>query len=277
MQEFYKWLGCHFFMACFQGIDNQDEWWSQQPISIFKGAPFRQSKFMTRNRFTDITCKIRFTNKETPTVASNGFVDRFHEVRQILDAFNDHYNQNYVASWISCLDKLMSSWLSKFFPSFMCVPCKRHMFGNEYHTIADGDGGKPIMFWIKLVEGTDHPKKADGSWAFPSEYDRLSKMTKTMLEMMKPLHGTGKFVVVGSGFCVCDGVIACHKKGVNFQVYIKKHQHWPKGVPGDHINEYLRGALLSNFKTLVQEFDGVLFLIHCCRDADWVSKIMSIH
>ncbi len=98
MQEFYKWLGCHFFMACFQGIDNQDERWLQQPISMFKGAPFRLSKFMTRNCFTDITCNIRFTNKETPTVASNGFVDWFHNVRQMLDPFNNHYNQNYVAS-----------------------------------------------------------------------------------------------------------------------------------------------------------------------------------
>jgi hypothetical protein len=73
MQEFYKWLRCHFFMACFQGIDNQDERWLQQPISMFQGAPFRLSEFMMRNRFTDIACKICFTNKETPTVAFNGF------------------------------------------------------------------------------------------------------------------------------------------------------------------------------------------------------------
>jgi hypothetical protein len=183
---------------------------------MFEGAPFRLSKFMTRNRFTDITCKIHFTNKETPTVTSNGFMDWFNKVRQMLDAFNDHYNQNYVASWISCLDESMSSWLSKFCPSFMCVPCKPHPFGNEYHTIANREGGKPIMFWIKLVKGKDRPKKANGSWAFPSEYDCLSKTMKTMLEMTKPLHSTGKVVVADSGLCVRDGVIACHKKGVNF-------------------------------------------------------------
>jgi hypothetical protein len=105
----------------------------------------------------------------------------------MLDAFNDHYNWNYIASWISCLDELMSSWLSKFCPGFMCIPCKPHPFGNEYNTIADGDQGKPIMFWIKLVEGKDRPKKTDGSWEFPSEYNRLSKTIKTMLEMTKPL------------------------------------------------------------------------------------------
>ena len=54
MHEFYKWLGCHFFMACFQGIDDRDEWWSQRPVSLFSGAPFRLNEFMSRNRFNDI-------------------------------------------------------------------------------------------------------------------------------------------------------------------------------------------------------------------------------
>jgi len=74
---------------------------------------------MTRNRFHEITCKIHFTDKKTPTVASNGFVDWFHGVREMLDAFNNHYDRNYVASWISCLDESMSSWLSKYCPGFM--------------------------------------------------------------------------------------------------------------------------------------------------------------
>ncbi len=271
MQEFYKWLGCHFFMACFQGINDQDDWGSRQPVNMFEGAPFWLTDSMTGKCFADITSSISFTDKEMPT----GFVDWFHEVRQMLDAFNDHYDRNYVASWMSCLNESMNSWLSKFCPGFMCVPCKPHPFGNEYHTIADGDQGKPILFRMKLVERKDRPKKADGSWAFPSEYNCLQKTTKTMLEMMKPLYGMGKVVVADSGFCVCDGVIACHHKGVNVQAYVKKRGHWPKGVPSNHINEHLKEAPLGHCKMLVQEVDGVRFLVHCCRDADWVSKIMS--
>jgi hypothetical protein len=110
MQEFYKWLGCHFFMACFQGINNRDDWWSQQPISMFEDAPFRLNGYMTRNHFLNITTHIHFTNNDMPTVASSSFVDRFHEVCQMLDAFNDHYNRNYAASWLSCLDESMSSF-----------------------------------------------------------------------------------------------------------------------------------------------------------------------
>ncbi len=226
MQEFYKWRGCHFFMSCFQGIDNRDARWSQQPISMFEGTPFRFHDYMSGTRFKDITAHIHFTNKETPTVASDGFVDRFHEVRQMLDAFNDHYDRNYVASWLSCLDESMSSWLSMFCPGFfMAVPCKPHPFGNEYHSIANGDDGKPIMFRINLVKGKDCSKKADGSWAFPLEYDRLQKTTKTMMEMTKPLHGTGEVVVGDSGFCVHEGDIELNKKGVYFQAYVKKRSH----------------------------------------------------
>ena len=143
----------------------------------------------------------------------------------MLEAFNDHYDCNYVASWLSCLDKSMSSWLSKFCPGLMCVPRKPHSFGIEYHTIADGDQGKPILFQIKLVKGKDCPKKADGTCAFPSEFNHLQKTTKRMLEMTKPLYGMGKVVVADSSFCVCDGVVACHNKGVYMQAYVKKCGH----------------------------------------------------
>ena len=93
MHDFYKWLGCHFFMACFQGIDDRDEWWSQRPVSLFSGAPFRLNEFMTRNRFTNITSHIRFTEKPPPTVASHGFVDRFHEVREMLDQLSGRVDE----------------------------------------------------------------------------------------------------------------------------------------------------------------------------------------
>ena len=100
---------------------------------------------------------------------------------------------------------------------------------------------------------------------------------KTMLEMTKPLYGTGKVVVGDSSFCIRDGVIACHLKGVKVQAYVKKRGHWPKGVPGNHINEHLREDPLGYCKMLVQKVDGIHFLVHCCRDADWASKIISTH
>ncbi len=40
LQEFYIWLGCIFFMACYEGVPDRELWWSMKPIDMFNGAPF---------------------------------------------------------------------------------------------------------------------------------------------------------------------------------------------------------------------------------------------
>jgi hypothetical protein len=40
LDEFYKWLGCNFFMACFQGI------WSKEAVLMFDGASFCLNSIM---------------------------------------------------------------------------------------------------------------------------------------------------------------------------------------------------------------------------------------
>jgi hypothetical protein len=178
---------------------------------------------MPWRRYREITVAMQFTDAPPPTIKTEGFVDRFHEVRNMIDCFNQYYSESNHPSWLNCLDESMSSWLNKFCPGFMCVPRKPHPFSNEYHSIADGDDGKPIMWRVKIVEGTGRPKKADGRWAFPSEFNaRLGKTTTTMLELTKLIHGKGKVVVGGSGFCVREGVVECLKVGVWFQAYVKK-------------------------------------------------------
>jgi hypothetical protein len=76
LQEFYVWLGCIFYMACFEGVGNRVEWWSTTPIDMFKGAPFRLNRFITQNRYVEITSAIRYTDVAEPLL----FIDRFHEV-----------------------------------------------------------------------------------------------------------------------------------------------------------------------------------------------------
>ncbi len=65
----------------------------------------------------------------------------------MIEMFNEHYARKYSPGWISCLDELMNSWLNKFCPGFMVCPPKPWPFGNEYHSIADGDenGHNSIM------------------------------------------------------------------------------------------------------------------------------------
>jgi hypothetical protein len=76
LQEFYVWLGCIFYMACFEGIGDRNEWWSSSSIDQFKGAPFCLNGYMSKNRYVDIMCALRYTDVRQQLL----FEDRFHEV-----------------------------------------------------------------------------------------------------------------------------------------------------------------------------------------------------
>ena len=204
-------------MACFEGISDRRLWWSPRPLSIQEVAPFRLQKYIDLRRFISITSAMRFTNKPSPS-----FLDRFHDVRQIINKFNKHYLENYTPSWISCLDDSMNSFLEKFCTGFMCVPRKPHPLGNGYNSIADGDEGYPLMYRIKIQEGKDRPKYANGKWAFPSKFEgenpnterKYTKTSSLVCDMPVSLHGTGKTVSMDSGFCVTVGILHLHEHGV---------------------------------------------------------------
>ena len=73
----------------------------------------------------------------------------------MIAAFNVHM-QNFCPSWVTCLDKIMSIWFSKWTcPGWMMVPRKPHPFGNKYHTIACGLSR--ILFGMEIMEGNDKP------------------------------------------------------------------------------------------------------------------------
>ena len=276
LKEFYVWLGCLFFMACYEGVPDRDLWWSTKNIDMFDGAPFRLNAYMTKKRFKEITASIQYTDQDAPLL----FVDRFHEVRQMIYAFNQHYEQEYTPSWLNCVDESMNSWLNKFAPGFMTLPRKPHPFGNEYHSIADGDGGRFIMWRIKLVEGKDRPKLPNGKPAFESQWERKypkAPTVATLLAMTEPIHRTGKIVTGDSGFCVTQGVLALHDAGVFGQFLIKKRQHWPKKVPGDYIDRHMSSKPLGYTESYVQEIEGKRFFVHCTKDKDYVTKMMSTH
>ena len=167
----------------------------------------------------ELTVAMRVTDRQAPMLEHDGsFVDRFNEVRKMIDAFNQHYANHYHPSWLNCLDESMCTWRSKYCPGFMCVPRKPHPFGNEYHSIADRDDGKSIMWRVKIVEGKNRPKRANGQYVFLSEFPGLGKTSTRMLEMTKPIHEKGKVVVGDSGFCMREGVVECHKRGVWFPI-----------------------------------------------------------
>ena len=162
----------------------------------------------------------------------------------------------------------------------MCVPRKPHPFGNEYHTICDRDQGRAILWRLEIVEGKDHPKKANGKWEFPCEFESsgITNNAAFMLQMTEPIHVKVKIVTMDSGFCITTGIIEMHKDGVFVQALIKKHGgYWPRFGPGNAIDNYFDGKELGETMRYEQDIDAVKFLVHCTRDEKYVSKMMSSH
>jgi hypothetical protein len=226
--EFTRFLGLVLLISTVTGSNHRD-FWATADISAFEGAPFRFNIWMTRTRFEEILNALRFTDSPVPT-----YNDKFFSVRQLIAEFNKNMSAQFVPSWISCLDESMCAWTSKYTcPGWMVVPRKPHPYGNEYHTICCGISG--IMYYIELVEGKDRPRE------LPLQYSEKGKTSGLLLRMTSPIHGTGKVVIMDSGFCVLDALLALKSVGVFGSALIKKRRYWPKGIDGDEINRHMAG------------------------------------
>ena len=155
----------------------------------------------------------------------------------------------------------------------MIVPRKPHEEGYKYHTICDGDleTGNPIMWHVELMEGKDTPAGAP-----PKKFSDLGKTPGLMCRMMEPIKRAGKACTMDSGFCVSKGIVELESKlGVFGQALIKKRgRYWPKGVPGDAIDEYFADKEIGYSKTLEVTFENKPMFIHCMKEEKFVTKFM---
>jgi hypothetical protein len=263
--EFLLFIGIWLLMGIIQGPDRK-EFWSLEPISRHVGAPFRITE-MSRSRFDEIVRCLRYTDDMPPT-----YCDRFFEVRKLIDAWNENMAGNFAPGWISCLDESMSTWANKYTcPGFMFVPRKPWPFGNEYHTIACGVS--EILYRLELVEGKDEPKEGRG----PKFCDDLGKTVGLLLRLTRTIWGTGKIVVLDSGFCVLQGIVELKKRGVYAAALIKKRRYWPKWIQGDAIDNYFADKDVGEVDALPGVLDNVPFHVFAMKEPDYVMKLMSTY
>jgi hypothetical protein len=95
--------------------------------------------------------------------------------------------ENFMPSWINCIDESMSVWFSEYTcPGWMSVPRKPHPFGNEYQTACCGKSG--ILWALELVEGKDRPRQLD-----KPDFDNLGKTVGLLLCLTSRDSGRGHF------------------------------------------------------------------------------------
>ena len=163
----------------------------------------------------------------------------------------------------------MSVWHNKWTcPGYVFCPQKPHPFGNEYHTICCGLSG--LLFAVEMVEGKDRPSELESD-------PRTKKTTNLLLRLCKKLFGTGKVVILDSGFCVLQALIELRKVGVFAGALIKKRRFWPKHVPGDMIDDHFKDKDVGLVDSLKGKIDNVPYDIYCMKEPDYVMKIMSTY
>ena len=105
----------------------------------------------------------------------------------------------------------------------------------------------------------------------------MGRTVGTLLCLMKSQFGTGKTVVLDSGFCVLQGLVELKKNGIYAHALIKKRRYWPKHVPGDAIIEHFNNKEVGETDAIHGELDGVQFYLYGMKEPDYVMQIMSTY
>ena len=261
--ELLRWIGIWFYMATCKGY-SRDDFWSSRPIDEFVGAPTRFNKWMSKRRFDYILGALVFHATPPPLCQ-----DRFHFVRELINAWNENMADKFIPSWASCLDESMSVWLAKCTcPGWMCVERKPHPFGNQCHSICCGLSG--IMHAIELVEGNDEPPERPRP-----TYSEEGPTGGLLLRLTRPIHNTGKVVILDSGFSVLDAIVALKQRGVFATTILKKRRFWPKYCPGDDINLTMTSSEIKvgDVRALKGEHKGTPYHIICMKEEKWITKV----
>ena len=245
--EYIRWLGLWVLMPTTDGHDRKHFFESKKAGADdrFDGPPFRLNDLMSRRRFDEILRVHKTYSQIFPE-----FKDRFHPVRQFLDAWNENMADHFIPSWVVCLDESMPLWTNMFTcPGFVFCPRKPWETGNEYHTIACGLTS--IIFRMELVEGKDRPSQLP-----PLQYnDRGGKTVGLLLRMTRPIHNTGRLVILDSGFCVLKGLVELGKVGLFASALIKK------GATGQTTSEEKKSRSTSKIKKSEMLMHGLGSLI----------------
>ncbi len=262
--EFLQFLGIWYRVATTAGYNIRDFWSRVKPPGV-RDTPFKFNSIMARPRFEDIVRNLKLTKFNPP----NG-VDRFWEVRDIINAWNKNMDDEFVSGNYACLDESMSKWVNKYTcPGFVVVPRKPWSLGNEYHSICCALSG--IMFGIDLVEGKDQPPNK------PKDFQDMGKTVGTMLRLTRSLDSTGTIVIMDSGFCVLKGLIEMRKRGVFGSAMIKKRRYWPKHVKGDEIKAHFVNMDVGSADAIKGTLDGEDFYIVGLKEPDYILMFMSTY
>ena len=137
----------------------------------------------------------------------------------MIQSFNENMVAVFSPLWHVCLDESMVVFYNKYAPGWIALKRKPHPLGNEYHTIACCDTN--ILFFMEIVEGKDQPSQGEhGTVEFEKEFGL--KVAALVVRMTKSIWGTGRCVLMDSGFGYIPCIVQLKNKGLFSTMVVKK-------------------------------------------------------
>ena len=259
--EFDCWLGIWTLMQLHPGYQSK-EFFNVKPRDMFWNPPYCGG-VMSGKRFSDISACIRLRKDEDVP----NYRDKFFWVRNLIDGFNENMSKVFCPAWIVCVDESMVVFYNKYALGWIVVKRKPHPMGNEYHTTACCQS--KVIFWIELVQGKDAPKEGEHKeMEFEREFG--SKVAALVVRMTKSVWGSGRTVMMDSGFGYIPSVVQLRAKGLFSTTVIKKHAHWPKFTKAAEAVDEMQGKEVGTIRVRKGEYtvNGECHKLHMVALAD---------
>ena len=129
------------------------------------------------------------------------------------------------------------------------------------------------MYHVEIVEGKDRPASL-GKKYYEAEHGKTGGL---LLRMTKAIHGTGKVVVMDSGFCVLNALLALRTHGVFGSALIKKRKFWPKGIDGDNIITHMNNKEVGECDAKLGHVDNKTFYLFAMKEPNYTMMMMSTY
>ena len=97
------------------------------------------------------------------------------------------------------------------------------------------------------------------------KYSELGQTVGMVLRMCETFYGTGKAVVMDSGFCVSRGIVELGRKGVYGASLIKNKNYWLKSVPGAAVDAHFEDKGVNHCEMLEASIGGLPFQVMCMK------------
>lgn len=183
-------------------------YWCTEEVSIYPGL--NVGKYMTRDRFEDISRYLTLSNDEN----RNTQFDKF------LHAVNRRFKLALTHGDVLCIDESTVKAFQKKLRAKKKVKRKPRPIGNEFHAICDGRS--KIVIHMELYE----EKEVNKTRPYAKE---LGVTTATTLRLTEPWKGSGRVIVGDSWF---GSVKACvNLKTINglYGIMVVKtaYKHYP--------------------------------------------------